>query len=544
MKKALLKFDILVASFFINLLALAVPLYVIQALTRYLSNGVNETLYALTIGVLIAVILEFLFKSYRKSALLNLFNESNPSANFFNKLININFLDPSLYKFKSLPQKFKNIRDKESQININMLQNLHDLPYVFIFLFVIYILSPKIFVLVLLLSIIGIIIRVIQSVFEQKSLRNYINSKQNHEYLEYELIKNFSNIQLFSNIKKLYSSLNMNQNTIAKNESNYRSNILSWNFIQNFLSTILTVLVVFISVIDIYNGELQIASMIALNILTIRTFLPILSIPKIISFIFTNSGNELDRILNVASIKNKKTQLNKFNGQIELKEISHKFPEQKTSLYENFSFKFEKGSTTVITGKNGTGKTTLFKIITGLITSTEGKILIDNVNLEQIDREWLRKQFVAVPQEPIFFEETIASNLLYVSEDLTDEKISRAVNLSGLDEILADHDQGLNAKINTINNEFSLGIRKRISLARAILIDGNFVIFDEPTEGLDIDGANIFYSFLNSCINSEKTVVVLSHDPAIIKGANTIVDLNHRPSPIIKSGPRSTNNLE
>ena len=384
----------------------------------------------------------------------------------------------------------------------------------------------------------------IQSVFEQKSLRNYINSKQNHEYLEYELIKNFSNIQLFSNIKKLYSSLNMNQNTIAKNESNYRSNILSWNFIQNFLSTILTVLVVFISVIDIYNGELQIASMIALNILTIRTFLPILSIPKIISFIFTNSGNELDRILNVASIKNKKTQLNKFNGQIELKEISHKFPEQKTSLYENFSFKFEKGSTTVITGKNGTGKTTLFKIITGLITSTEGKILIDNVNLEQIDREWLRKQFVAVPQEPIFFEETIASNLLYVSEDLTDEKISRAVNLSGLDEILADHDQGLNAKINSINNEFSLGIRKRISLARAILIDGNFVIFDEPTEGLDIDGANIFYSFLNSCINSEKTVVVLSHDPAIIKGANTIVDLNHRPSPIIKSGPRSTNNLE
>ena len=544
MKKALLKFDILVASFFINLLALAVPLYVIQALTRFLSNGVNETLYALTIGVLIAVILEFLFKSYRKSALLNLFNESNPSANFFNKLININFLDPSLYKFKSLPQKFKNIRDKESQININMLQNLHDLPYVFIFLFVIYILSPKIFLLVLLLSIIGIIIRMIQSVFEQKSLRNYINSKQNHEYLEYELIKNFSNIQLFSNIKKLYSSLNINQNTIAKNESNYRSNILSWNFIQNFLSTILTVLVVFISVIDIYNGELQIASMIALNILTIRTFLPILSIPKIISFIFTNSSNEMDRILNVASIKNKKTQLNKFNGQIELKEISHKFPEQKTSLYENFSFKFEKGSTTVITGKNGTGKTTLFKIITGLITSTEGKILIDNVNLEQIDREWLRKQFVAVPQEPIFFEETIASNLLFVSEDLTDEKISRAVNLSGLDEILADHDQGLNAKINSINNEFSLGIRKRISLARAILIDGNFVIFDEPTEGLDIDGANIFYSFLNSCINSEKTVVVLSHDPAIIKGANTIVDLNHRPSPIIKSGPRSTNNLE
>ena len=63
MKKALLKFDILVASFFINFLALAVPLYVIQALTRYLSNGVNETLYALTIGVLIAVILEFLFKS-------------------------------------------------------------------------------------------------------------------------------------------------------------------------------------------------------------------------------------------------------------------------------------------------------------------------------------------------------------------------------------------------------------------------------------------------------------------------------------------------
>ena len=69
-----------------------------------------------------------------------------------------------------------------------------------------------------------------------------------------------------------------------------------------------------------------------------------------------------------------------------------------------------------------------------------------------------------------------------------------------------------------------MGTRKRIALARAIISDGKFVVMDEPTEGLDADGAQVFYKYLNLCIDRE-TVVVLSHDPAIIKGASMMINL-------------------
>ena len=117
----LLKVDILVAYFFINLLALAVPLYVIQALTRFLSNGVYETLYALTFGVFIAILLEFLFKQYRKQSILQQHNLSNPTKSFFNKLKNINFNETKIQSFRDLPQKLKEFREKESRINLNII---------------------------------------------------------------------------------------------------------------------------------------------------------------------------------------------------------------------------------------------------------------------------------------------------------------------------------------------------------------------------------------------------------------------------------------
>ncbi len=540
----LLKFDVLVASFFINLLALAVPIYVIQALTRFLANGIYETLYALTFGVLIAIILELLFKHYRKNSILNLYNSSNPTKNYFHKISKINFENAKLNQLENLPQKIKYIREQESQFNLNMIQNIYDLPYVIIFLFVIFLLSPLIFTILIAISIFGLLLRILHLNFEAKANRNYLNSKQKNEYLEYELIKNFSNIHLFSSLKKFFNDLSIKQTNISKLEAIKNSQLVSWSLIQNFLSTILIVFVVFTSVIEIYRGDLQIASMIALNILTIRTFIPISSIPNILSYLFKKNSNDLEQLSNISPVNQKQTTLKIFEGEVELKEIYQKFPSQKTSLYENFSFKFKKGSTTVVTGKNGTGKTTLFKLITGLINPTEGKILIDRVNLEQIDRDWLRKQFIAVPQEPTFFEGTIASNLFNSIEEPSEENVSNAVKISGLDEILADHDEGINAKIKFLNTEFSLGIRKRIALARALLNDGKFVIFDEPTEGLDIDGANIFYNFLNNCISSDKTVVVLSHDPAIIKGADTIINLNNRPTPQISSGPRSYKNTK
>ena len=85
--------------------------------------------------------------------------------------------------------------------------------------------------------------------------------------------------------------------------------------------------------------------------------------------------------------------------------FNHKYQSQKIQLYENFNFVFQPGSVTVITGGNGTGKTTLFRLLAGIIEPENGSVLIDGINLKQISKIWWRTQLTAVPQEPNFWME-------------------------------------------------------------------------------------------------------------------------------------------
>ncbi len=121
MIKLLTRAHLIVSSFFINLLGLALPIYVIQSFTRYLSNGFDETLYALTLGVLAALLFEFFFKHYRLKLLI--FNNNNlvEQSSFFNKITKINLNDPNLQRLSHRMNALKNRAlsvDLKSQIAI------------------------------------------------------------------------------------------------------------------------------------------------------------------------------------------------------------------------------------------------------------------------------------------------------------------------------------------------------------------------------------------------------------------------------------------
>jgi ATP-binding cassette subfamily C protein LapB len=148
-----------------------------------------------------------------------------------------------------------------------------------------------------------------------------------------------------------------------------------------------------------------------------------------------------------------------------------------------------------------------------------------------LDQNWWRQQLAAVPQEPNLLDGTLLTNLKALRVNLGDEEIQSALNFVGLDKILNQSNDGLEMNVVSNNSQLSLGIRKRFALARAILINGKVVIMDEPTEGLDDQGAQAFYRYLNRCVEESRTVILLSHDKAIIKGADFVIDLNSKPTP-------------
>ena len=130
-----------------------------------------------------------------------------------------------------------------------------------------------------------------------------------------------------------------------------------------------------------------------------------------------------------------------------------------------------------------------------------GLINIDGINSEQVSLEWWKRQLIAVPQEPHFINGSILQNLLLFNENITNEDINNVVDQSGLRDFISQTDKGINLEINNLDLYLSLGIKKRISLARSLLSNGRVLIFDEPTEGLDQEGSKLFIIFLTKVPN-------------------------------------------
>ena len=543
MIKKVLKIDLIISTVLINIFSLALPIYVIQALTRYLSHGISETLYVLTVGTLFAVILELFLRNYRITALeLDQKKDNSKTSNYFQKLSEINFEDKNLKLVQDLPQKLKKYRIQSSNNEISTLTSLLDSPFIIVHLAIIYLLSKTVFLLFILFVIISYALKALSSKAQSLEKSAFSNGRDKNNYFEKEFINNFQTLSLYADIKKYLKQFENQEKKINKTQKTYFSLLQKFDFNTSFIRSLLSMFVIFIACISIYEGEMEIGVLIALNIIIAKTFSPIISFYDLIKKINASQlDKDFDSLSKIYPIRDGKLTLKKSLGKIELRKVSLQYPEHQISVFEDFSLIFEPGSVTVITGKNGVGKSTLYRIITGIQKPDKGEILIDNINIEQIKQDIFKKQFISVPQEPSFFEGTIKENFSAVNEELSNDNIISAISNSNLGEFLGETEKGIDTFIDSKGSKFSLGIKKRLALARASLTNGSIVIFDEPTEGLDQEGANLYYKYLNEAMKLKKTIIILSHDKEIIKGADNIINLNNFSKPTIFSRSKLKN---
>ncbi len=524
MTRFLTRGDLIVSSFFINLLGLALPIYVIQSFTRYLSNGFDETLYALTLGVLTALAFEFAFKQYRLKLLTLLNRSSSDQKSFFDSVTRINLNDPNLQR---LPQRINAVKNKVLSVDLKSQVAILDAPYSFIYFFVIYLISPiasLIFLVMVLLALVGN--------FSGKpsmtvSSRGFLRLAEHARNWQKTILEKADTIALFSNFKNQNERWRQAENNRLQEKVAIDLNALKKQNLNSFFLFVTIALIVFTSAIEVFEGSLDVSALIALNILVGRAFSPISSLPDLISYLISRQKDlDLNQMILQAPVGDDYRKIKSFTGKVEFVAVSQIYTNQSIAVFSNLSLVFKPGSTTVITGGNSSGKTTVFNLIAGLFAPSRGLILIDDVNIEQISREWWRHQIVAVPQQPEFFEDTILNNLLEVNPDLNEKEILDALEKVGLQKFINKSPNGVATNLSSDKLKYNLGFRKRLALARASLSSGNLILMDEPTEGLDKVGAKIFYDYLNDCIGAQKTVVVLSHDPAIIKGAGTLINLD------------------
>ena len=193
-------------------------------------------------------------------------------------------------------------------------------------------------------------------------------------------------------------------------------------------------------------------------------------------------------------------------------------------VLNNIDLELEPGRRVAIVGRSGAGKTTLVKLVPRLFDPTEGRVLLDGMDVRDFDPHWLRRQVGMVMQDSFLFSGTIAENIAVGESDADMDRLLEVARLACVQDFVSDMPLGYETKVGEQGIGLSGGQRQRIAIARAIYRDPKILIFDEATNALDTDSEGAIQSNLELFLEN-RTALVIAHRLSTVRDADTIVVL-------------------
>ncbi|HHP0481687.1 TPA: lipid A ABC transporter ATP-binding protein/permease MsbA [Vibrio campbellii] len=211
------------------------------------------------------------------------------------------------------------------------------------------------------------------------------------------------------------------------------------------------------------------------------------------------------------------------NGDVAVKEVSFTYEGAEKPALENVSFDIPKGKTVALVGRSGSGKSTIANLFNRFYDVSGGSITLDGHDIRDYELKNLREQFALVSQNVHLFNDTIANNIAYATEDqYTREDIESAAKLAHVTEFVSKMEDGLDTMIGENGASLSGGQRQRVAIARALLRDAPVLVLDEATSALDTESERAIQSALDE-LQKDKTVLVIAHRLSTIENADEIL---------------------
>ncbi|WP_440915365.1 ATP-binding cassette domain-containing protein [Candidatus Pelagibacter sp.] len=217
----------------------------------------------------------------------------------------------------------------------------------------------------------------------------------------------------------------------------------------------------------------------------------------------------------------------KFNNSIILKNIKFEYATKKNNLiFKNINLKIKKNSKVCVLGKTGSGKSTFVDLIVGLLQPMEGKVLVDETNIEDCLESWQNK-ISYVPQTTFLTDSTILENITFgtIQREINFKKLDKAIKLANLENMINKLPEKLQTKIGERGVMLSGGQIQRLGLARAFYRDFEILILDESTNALDSETEQKIYSNIKTEF-VDKTIFSITHNRKLSKEFDVILELN------------------
>ncbi|WP_249133652.1 type I secretion system permease/ATPase [Bradyrhizobium sp. AUGA SZCCT0182] len=533
---------IALAAFLVNMLALATPLFTMSVYDRVIPNGAIPSLIALSIGLGLAIVFDFVLRAVR-SRMIDVTGKTVDvvlAANIFEHVMAIKLAQRpgSVGIVANQLRDFDSVREFFTSGSV---VSVTDLIFALLFIGVLFIVAgPLAWIPLIMLPIMIALGLTMQRPLDRAMKRLQAESSARHGVLV-ESLSGLETVRATGAEARMQTAWERSVAATARSGEDVHFwaslTLTSANAAQQITSLLLVVVGVFL----ILDGKLTVGALVAANMLAGRVLSPIAGIASVITR-GTQTFAALKAIDRIMSLERERSPQRAYvarkvsEGRINFENVSFAYPNAPGKALDKVSFKIEAGERIGIIGRVGSGKTTVGRLLLGFYEAQEGRILVDGVDSRQYDPSDLRAGIGFAMQDTDLFFGKLRDNIALGRPEASDEEVLAAARLSGVENFIAGHPMGYDMPISEGGRSLSGGQKQAIGLARVLIRKPRVLFLDEPTAHFDIRSEAEFLERLKAMRGEQMTIIISTHRLSLLGMVDRLLLFDN--GRLVADGPR------
>lgn len=508
-------------SFFINLLMLTVPVYMVQVFDRVMTSRSEDTLWVLTAAALMAFAVMAGLDLIRSRILVRI------GVWLDDRLGPVAFtagLDASAADHGGSPQALRDLAHVRSFLTGSSVFPLLDAPWAPLFVAIVFLLHPVLGLIALIGAVLLFSLAFINELMTRAPLAAANTTHAGNMALAESLCRQRDAIEALGMIPTMsrWWTSRAGRSVEFQTLASDRAGLLMAT--SRFIRLALQIAILGFAAMLVIHDQLTMGAMIAASIMLARALAPVEQAVGMWRQL-VNARTAFRRLkTTIVNAERGKTgmPLPRPQGQVTVEDISFVPPGANAPLFANLSLAVAPGEILGVAGASGAGKTTLARMLVGLITPTGGQIRLDGMDVHAWSSDDLGRHTGYVPQVVELLPGTVRENIARFT-DVPPEAVLKAAKQAGVHELIMRLPAGYDTPVGGPNDRLSAGARQRLGLARALFGDPRLLVLDEPYSNLDAAGAEALITALRQAKAQGATIFIVAHRPSILAHADKIL---------------------